>query len=205
MGQQEETFSTETETFWMTDKHEKGLASRLKLIFPQFMREHGKHMLEIMAVYRRVLQNQKITMEQFKRGVERMEGQNFYPNPGQFAELCKGTPEDFGLPTADVAYKEACEKSSDPRPQVFSHEVVYLAGRATGFFDLRYRGDRDIRKLFERNYTMYIAKLINGENIHSELPRALTCDQDGEKQQTNTPEVAGSAVHDILGDLTDGD
>ena len=189
----------------MTDKHVKGLAKRLKLIFPQFTREHEHDLPDIMAVYRRVLQSKNINIDQFGRGLLRMEGQTFYPNPGQFAELCKGTPEDFGLPEVGVAYKEACEKSSDPRPQAFSHEVVYLAGRATGFFDLRYRGDRDIRKLFERNYTMYIARLINGENIHSELPRALTCDQDGEKQQTNTPEVAESAVQNILEDLTDGD
>lgn len=100
-------------------------------------------------------------------------GSPFWPAVGQFVQWCKPTPEDFGLPTAQDAYFEAAKNASRVRSHNFSHPAVRLAGGATGWFELASQPESKIFKRFERNYQVLVNRVMSGEDLSAEIPKAL--------------------------------
>ena len=175
------------------------LLDELQMLFPQFGTDHADHMGTIGQRYAQVIHEEQISEAMFNRGCTRLAGQRWYPNPAQFAGLCKGTPEELGLPDAAKAYQEACDRSHEPRPQAFSHPAVYLAARATGWFELKHRGgEQEIRRLFRRNYDLYAGQVINGDNLQEQLPKAIEytspVDQQGRIERTGKQLKTGNAA-----------
>ena len=186
----------------MTEQHIKALIKQLTLLFTQFNSMYQGRLKDISDAYWRVLENKKVTPTMFKQGLLRLEQQKFFPNPAQFAELCRVDPNDLGLPDPDRAYKEACELSADPRPQRFSHDIVYLAGKATGWFELRHTEAKYLKKTFLRNYEIYTGLIIAGENISQEIPKALEPRKPTTKERTDQQYNSGKSVLEKLKAIT---
>ncbi len=134
-------------------------------------------------------------------------GSAYVPTPGEFVKYCKPQPEDFGLPEVEIAYREACSHSHNPTGASWSHEAVYEAAKATGWFELKTMEEKRILPLFERNYEIITRRVMAGEPL-SNVPKALP----GEVQKTAAER--NQAYHDArqkeqikqagLGHLTNG-
>ncbi|RDH41426.1 replication protein P [Zooshikella ganghwensis] len=134
-------------------------------------------------------------------------GSPYVPTPGEFVRYCQPQPEDYGLPSAEIAYREACQYSHNPTGAKWSHEAVYQAAKATGWFELKVMEERRILPLFERNYEIVTRRVLAGEPLSS-IPKALP------GQVHKTPAERNKAYYDAkqaeqikqadLSHLTDG-
>lgn len=113
------------------------------------------------------------------------------PSAPQFRGMCEASPADYGLPTEDHAYKEACRNAHPAMKDCakWTHDAVYHAACETGFYNLNKLSMSDSRKLFSRNYAISMRMVMSGEKLR-EIPLALP-----EKTLAGTtPEVARSAL-----------
>ena len=78
-----------------------------------------------------------------------------------FRELCRPDPEALGLPSAEMAYIEACAATTPVREFKWSHPAVYHAGADTGWFDLR-NGFAN-RRIFLGHYETRVRQVMAGE------------------------------------------
>lgn len=106
------------------------------------------------------------SMEQIEFGVQncRKTKKPFAPSVGEFIEMCKPSPADFGMPASSDAWVEALMGS-------YSHEVVRLASRETGLFDLRAakQEDKGLRQRFDRNYEIILRRAIAGQPLDGKV------------------------------------
>lgn len=96
------------------------------------------------------------------------------PTLKDFLDLCSPSPEAFGLPSLDLALREATRNAhpSMAATGAWSHDAVYHAAAESGFHNLRSLGADAIRRLFERNYTIAVRAVMCGQPLRS-MPRAL--------------------------------
>lgn len=79
----------------------------------------------------------------------------------------------YGLPDPHAAFMEACMAPSPKSEYKWSHPAVYFAGRASDWFFLANNTEKTTFAVFERNYKMLCDKVIAGDDIHIDLPKAL--------------------------------
>ena len=99
--------------------------------------------------------------------------EKFLPNLHTFLERCEPQPAEFGLPDAKEAYKEACMKPSPKAEQSWSHPAVYHAGRNSDWFYLSSTSEHQAFPVFERHYALLCERVMNGETINIDLPKAI--------------------------------
>lgn len=93
----------------------------------------------------------KLTDDELRTGLRRITSFDGFLNQGAFIKLCKKTDfADFGMPTTEQAYQEAC-CAQNVLTFNWSHPAVYHAGADTGWFDLR-NGVGDAKNRFQQNY-----------------------------------------------------
>lgn len=99
---------------------------------------------------------------------------DFIPSPGQFTEWCKPTPEMLGLPPLATAHREACRNAhpSMAGQGQWSHDAVWHTAKECGFESLNKLDTALSLKLFERNYTITIRRLLAGLPLQA-MPKAL--------------------------------
>lgn len=116
---------------------------------------------------------------------------DFIPSPGQFIEWCKPTPEMLGLPTLAAAHREACRNAHPcmAGQGKWSHDAVWHTAKECGFESLNKLDTGLSLKLFDRNYTITIRRLLTGLPLRP-MPKAVT-DQAAPKV---TPEVGQQAL-----------
>ena len=100
-------------------------------------------------------------------------GKPYLPSVGQFCEWCKPTLADFGLPEPDKAFAEASNKVRFVRGSNWSHPAVYLAAIDVGSWSFSNMKAGDVLKLFERSYAITAKRVMNGEDLSAEIPKAL--------------------------------
>lgn len=102
--------------------------------------------------------------------------QEWPPAAGQFRALClELDPEDFGLPTEDKAYREACRRAYRAGPALdkpWSHPAVCHAALETGFHTLSTLKEDASRKLFARNYAIACRMVMEGAPLRA-IPLGL--------------------------------
>lgn len=116
------------------------------------------------------------------------------PSAPQFRAMCEAAPADYGLPTEDQAYKEACNNAHPNMAGIakWTHDAIYHAACETGFYNLNTLKDKDSRKLFARNYAIAVRMVMGGEKLKT-IPLALP-----EKVEArSTPEVGKSALANL--------
>ncbi|WP_163836842.1 replication protein P [Spartinivicinus ruber] len=120
------------------------------------------------------IENKVTQIEQVKAGLRkvRKDPSPYFPSCGQFISWCKPDPEDFGLPMSHTAYYEACRNAQVPSQAQWTHDAVFAAGQATGWYELRRRPEQEIYPVFKRNYEVACRKVMSGEElvIHKALP-----------------------------------
>lgn len=121
----------------------------------------------------------------------RQSGREFIPAPGKFIEWCQPSPEMLGLPTLTAAFREACRNAhpSMAGQGEWTHDAVWHAAKECGFESLnRLPADLSL-KLFERNYTIAVRRVVAGQPLQKmplALPRAVA--------SRSTPEVGRAAL-----------
>ncbi|MBG2935153.1 replication protein P [Proteus mirabilis] len=98
----------------------------------------------------------------------------FWPSLGQFISWCQPDPTDHGLPTPEAAFMEA-SRNSHPASidKKWSHPAIYVAAREVGQFELANLPRDKSWPLFRRAYSIVVSRVLNGEDLGGEIPKAL--------------------------------
>ena len=91
--------------------------------------------------------------------------QPYFPTLTDIVKLCEQLKKSISLPSADEAFIEA-RKSFSPRKKYnWSHPVIYLAGKKTGWNFLNEKDGRDIFYDFKKNYEHLVKAVNNGKEF----------------------------------------
>lgn len=155
------------------------LFAELQTCFPAWRQAFGsKADMDIAKrTWARGLVEAKITSDhQLQIGLSkaRRSDSPFWPSIGQFIKWCQPNPEDFGLPSPEQAFREA-SKNSHPSAtnSRWSHQVVYISAREVGAFELSNLPRDKSWPIFERAYNIVVQRVLNGENLDVQIPKAL--------------------------------
>lgn len=89
----------------------------------------------------------------------------YLPSIAVILQACEKGYALFGLPSAREAYVEACRAPSPKRDFAWSHAAVYLAGQATGWFELANEPEASMLPRFTYHYEQLCRKVIAGEEL----------------------------------------
>lgn len=105
-------------------------------------------------------------IERGKKRVGRGE-EDWPPSAPEFRAMCERTAADLGVPTVDQAFSECSQASDAPADHRWSHEIVRLAGKAVGWWEIRHcvPNEQALRKRFDSSYSQLFAKLQKGERL----------------------------------------
>ena len=91
--------------------------------------------------------------------------QPYFPTLTDIIKLCEQMKKSTSLPSADEAFIEA-RKSFSPRKKYnWSHPIIYLAGKKTGWNFLNEKDGRDIFYDFKKNYEHLVKAVNNGKEF----------------------------------------
>lgn len=90
---------------------------------------------------------------------------DFLPAVSVVVRACEEGAALFGLPSAREAYFEACRAGSPKVEYSWSHEAVYLAGKATGWYTLASEPEDKVFPLFEYCYQDLCRRVVRGEEL----------------------------------------
>ena len=91
--------------------------------------------------------------------------QLYFPTLTDIVKLCEQLKKSTSLPSADEAFIEA-RKSFSPRKKYnWSHPIIYLAGKKTGWNFLNEKDGRDIFYDFKKNYEHLVKAVNNGKEF----------------------------------------
>ncbi|WP_339885632.1 replication protein P [Vreelandella maris] len=111
------------------------------------------------------------TTQSVDMAVERIkaEGGEWPPSVASLVRFLKPRPEDFGMPSAEIAFNEAIQHSQNPAGHSWSHAAVREAGRATGWFDLAQASSdariRILRSTFRKQYDAVVNRVMAGGEV----------------------------------------
>lgn len=113
------------------------------------------------------------------------------PQPVAFAAMCEPRPEDVGLPTADAAWREACDHSHDPTGWRWSHEAVRMAGQAVGWREIHGTTAQSVRARLESRFARQYSALVNRVMAGEELTPRHLLEHDSQRTAADLAERAG--------------
>ncbi|MDG9671845.1 replication protein P [Hahella sp. CR1] len=122
------------------------------------------------------IENGILSMQQVQVGLTRARRLNspHIPSVGQFIAWCRPTAEDLGLMPVQAAYRIACGGLQQlERGESLAYLAARIAARETGSFELRTRPESEMLPLFTRNYDIVCRRVMNGEDIQADIPKAL--------------------------------
>jgi hypothetical protein len=99
--------------------------------------------------------------------------QQYLPSVATIIKACENALEEHGLPAAHDAYVQACCALHPKAEHKWSHPAVYLAGKATGWFELESNPENKIYPLFESHYRKLCRRVLAGEELVIEATKAL--------------------------------
>lgn len=149
------------------------------------------------ATWTKAFMAENITrIEQIRFGIEqcRKLGSDFAPSVGKFIKLCQPTPEMLGIPPLAKAFRESCRNAhpSMAGQANWSHQAVWHTAKECGFESLNRLETTLALKLFERNYTITIRRLIEGLPLQV-MPLALASKTVGRR----TPDIGNKALAEL--------
>lgn len=95
------------------------------------------------------------------------------PSAPEFRAMCESSAHLLGMPDVDAAFSECTKASHAPTLHKWSHELVRLAGKATGWWEIRNNvpNAAALRKRFGSAYAVLFGKLQRGDPL--EEPRKM--------------------------------
>ncbi len=108
-----------------------------------------------------LVENNINSMVYINRGLTmaRKDKSPYFPSIGQFIDWCKNMNIADNIPTVEEAYLEAAQNSHNPNGFKFSHNIVFAAGKKTGWRYLLETPKKEAFSLFKRNYDVLIRGL----------------------------------------------
>ena len=103
-----------------------------------------------------------------------IQSQDYLPSIAAFIRACEQGRDLYGLASTRQAYLEACSAPSPKKAFAWSHEAVYYAGKAAGWYLLANESEATAYPVFEYHYEQLCMRVINGEELTLEAPKALT-------------------------------
>lgn len=100
--------------------------------------------------------------------------QDYLPSIATFLRACEEGKDLFGLPSTRQAYVEACSAPSPKKDFAWSHQAVYFAGKAAGWFLLANEPEAAAYSVFEYHYERLCRRVVNGEKLAVQASVALT-------------------------------
>ena len=133
--------------------------------------------------------------EQVALGMKRarQDQSSFFPTSGQFIAWCKPTPEDLGLPTSTMAWKEVCDNCHRYTAHAWSSPAVFAAGELVQFFNIRRGAVR--QKEFTEVYSKICEEVMNGKVFAgpNTAKNALEAHRNGKPVKTEKNLVKGNS------------
>ena len=124
-----------------------------------------KYWLECLAVF-----TPQVILKAVRNVVK---SQQYLPSVATIVQACEEALGEYGLPAAHEAYVQACNAPHPKAEQPWSHPAVYLAGKATGWFELSNSPEAKIFPLFESHYRKLCQRVLAGEILEIDIPKAL--------------------------------
>lgn len=118
------------------------------------------------------------------------------PSISEFLHILQDLNQAFGLPDVRQAYREACMHAATPSRHSWSHPLVYAAGRATGWFELRSESEQHSFPLFNYHFEILSRRVRRGEDIELSVPAAL----ENKQSVTSAFAIAQWTQHNGLSD-----
>lgn len=147
----------------------------LQIYTRDFNGRAGLHPEFVAKEFAREILKAGINSNQFKQGIETFKAsaadKPFMPNPAEFVEMCK-QPTVKDAPGSREAYMEACKNAGFLADAQWSHPAVYVAGKATGWFELRNRPEKDTWPVFKQAFKEALQRVSNGEDLSIAVPKA---------------------------------
>lgn len=100
--------------------------------------------------------------------------QDYLPSIAALVRACEEGFDLFGLPSPRQAYVEACSAPSPKRQHHWSHEAVYFAGKASGWYLLANEPESRAFPVFDYHYKLLCRRVMNGERLTVDLPTPLS-------------------------------
>ena len=95
------------------------------------------------------------------------------PTISDFLAILNEVGGDFGLPSPHSAYQEASRYAEHPLKHRWSHTAVYLAGRETGWFELRSDKESTVFPRFRYHYDLISRRVRAGEHFDQPHPAGI--------------------------------
>jgi hypothetical protein len=109
-----------------------------------------------------------------RAGVRRaIRSSDYLPTIHSLRNFCNPKPDELGLPDAHAAYVEACRAPLPKISQIWSHPIVYHAGKNSDWFFLANSPESYAFPVFKRNYELLIERVLNGDALDTPIPKGL--------------------------------
>ena len=99
--------------------------------------------------------------------------QDYLPSIAAFIRACEQGQDLFGLPSTHEAYVEACGAPSPKIDFPWSHEAVYFAGKAAGWYLLANESEAMALPIFRYHYEILCRRVVKGETLEVETVMAI--------------------------------
>jgi len=103
--------------------------------------------------------------EMIERGIK-ASTKPWLPTQDEFAKSCKPSLDEFGLPSVEIAYREAgSEAGKHPMSRRWKTPAVYFAASETGFSFLKSEPSIRSFPVFKKAYESICARIMSGEQL----------------------------------------
>lgn len=140
------------------------------------------------------------SIEMIKNGMKeiRKSPSPFFPSPGEFIKLCSINPSDYGTPTIEKAYTEACYYSHPSSGKKnWSHPCIKHAWSLVGSWELQQQSKSITFPLFEKFYQEGLSLFANGQL--KDLLEDKTHDVQKIKEESLKRQKVSENFNDVLG------
>lgn len=109
-----------------------------------------------------------IGLKGMERGIERLKRQSatkpWTPNPEQFAQMCKPSADEAGIPSVDDIYQEIVEARGRYRFEQyqFSHQIGAIINERIGF-EFYQESEGDFKRRLQKEYDHWTQRALKGD------------------------------------------
>lgn len=126
-----------------------------------------------------------------------IEESEYLPTVQRMLKACEAELQTLGIPDIRSAYLEAANAPSPKNAQVWSHPIVYLAGKKVGWYAISHVGEEITYPAYADAYRQLIRQLLGGETLEVDAPKQIEHKPAG-KASVDTIRDELQALRDLL-------
>lgn len=97
----------------------------------------------------------------------------YLPTLQKMLDACTAELAEYGIPDIRQAYFEAANAPSPKNAQKWSHPIVYLAGKAVGWYAMSHNSENLTYPSFQKAYRELIKQFLNGVDLKVDAPKLI--------------------------------